>query len=98
MAQVALNWVANRAGVASVIIGATKIAQIEDNLGALDFVIPAELAQRLDAVSATERRFPYPFFHGFLQEMLHGGAEVGDKPPSYAAPVHVERARPRGAE
>ena len=31
MAQVALNWVANRPGVASVIVGATKLSQLEDN-------------------------------------------------------------------
>jgi aryl-alcohol dehydrogenase-like predicted oxidoreductase len=30
MAQVALNWVANRPGVASVIVGATKLTQLED--------------------------------------------------------------------
>jgi aryl-alcohol dehydrogenase-like predicted oxidoreductase len=89
MAQVALNWVANRPGVASVILGATKLAQLEDNLQALDFAIPPELGARLDAVSAPERRFPYTFFGPELQGMVHGGANVGDKPDAYAAPVRV---------
>ncbi|MCT7085238.1 aldo/keto reductase, partial [Salmonella enterica] len=37
MAQVALNWVATQPGIASVIIGATKLAQLDDNLSALSF-------------------------------------------------------------
>ncbi|MHC2258270.1 aryl-alcohol dehydrogenase-like predicted oxidoreductase [Sinorhizobium meliloti] len=33
MAQIALNWVMTQPGVASVILGATKLEQIKDNLG-----------------------------------------------------------------
>ncbi|WP_413039239.1 aldo/keto reductase [Roseofilum sp. Belize Diploria] len=51
MAQVALNWVVNRPMVSSVIIGATKLHQLQDNLGALDFKIPIELQQKLDEVT-----------------------------------------------
>ena len=90
MAQVALNWVANRPAVASVIIGATKLHQLEDNLGALDFEIPAELQQRLDDVSRPETRFPYTFFEPNLQGMLNGGATVGDKPKSFSQSVLVK--------
>src|ERR1700680_4549503 len=39
-AQVALNWVATQPGMTSTILGATKLAQLEDNLGALEFTIP----------------------------------------------------------
>ncbi len=90
MAQVALNWVVNRPAVASVIIGATKLHQLEDNLGALEFEIPAELQQRLDQVSRPETRFPYTFFQPSVQGMINGGATVGDKPSSYYEPVLVE--------
>lgn len=83
MAQVAVNWVANRPGVASVLVGATKVSQMKDNLGALDFEIPAELLVRLDAVSAREARFPYSFFTPDMQAMLQGGVPVGDKPAHY---------------
>lgn len=96
MAQVAINWVANRPGVASVILGATKLAQLEDNLQSLDFEIPAALRERLDAASAPERRFPYTFFGPELQGMVHGGAHVGDKPDSYASPVRVQGATGAG--
>jgi aryl-alcohol dehydrogenase-like predicted oxidoreductase len=90
MAQVALNWVANRPGVASVIVGASKAEQLQVNLGALDFDLPAELASRLDEVSKPVAPFPYYFFTNAMQGMMYGGARVGDKPPSYRAPVLVE--------
>lgn len=83
MAQVALNWVVNRPAVASVIVGATKLHQLQDNLGALEFEIPAELQERLDLVSRPETRFPYSFFESTLQGMITGGATVGNKPSSY---------------
>lgn len=83
MAQVALNWTVNRPSVASVIVGATKLHQLQDNLGALEFDIPAELQQRLDLVSRPETRFPYTFFEPTLQGMINGGATVGNKPSSY---------------
>ena len=88
MAQVAVNWVAHRPGVASVLVGASKPHQLADNLQALDFELPSELRQRLDAVSEPERPFPYSFFGQELQAMLHGGATVGDKPLGYRP--HIE--------
>ena len=76
-AQVALNWVANRPAVDSTIIGATKINQLDDNLTALDFQIPPELAERLHAVSAPEIHYPYNFFYGpGMQEMVNAGTKV----------------------
>jgi aryl-alcohol dehydrogenase-like predicted oxidoreductase len=90
MAQVALNWVANRPAVASVIIGATQLHQLQDNLGALEFEIPAELQRRLDEISRPTTPFPYTFFEPGLQGMVHGGATVGDKPASYAKAILME--------
>ncbi|NET60674.1 MAG: aldo/keto reductase [Symploca sp. SIO2E6] len=90
MAQVALNWVVNRPAVASVIIGATKLRQLQDNLRTLEFEIPAQLQQRLDEVSRPETHFPYTFFEPSLQGMINGGATVGDKPNSYHQNVLVK--------
>jgi aryl-alcohol dehydrogenase-like predicted oxidoreductase len=84
MAQVAVNWVANRPGVATVLIGATKLEQLRDNLGALDFTIPPELQARLDQASAPPAHFPYMFFTPGMQTMLTGAHPVGDKPAGYA--------------
>jgi len=95
MAQVAINWTANRPGVGSVILGATKLPQLEDNLGALDFEIPAKLRQSLDDVSAPPARFPYTFFASAsdVQGMITGGAVIGDNPAGYA-PVQLIDAKP----
>ena len=95
MAQVALNWVATQPGVASVIVGATKLAQLDDNLAALSFEIPADLRARLDAASALDAPFPYWFFGDAQQTRLHGGVSVGSKPAGYAPPLYV-RAQAQG--
>ncbi|MEM8503585.1 MAG: aldo/keto reductase [Cyanobacteria bacterium P01_D01_bin.1] len=96
MAQIAVNWVVNRPGVASVLIGATKLYQLEDNLGALDFDLPSELQQQLDNISQPETRFPHTFFEPGLQSMVHGGASVGNKPTGYSAPIFISGANPAG--
>jgi len=91
-AQVALNWVANRPGVASVIVGASKPEQLDVNLGALEFELPRELADRLDEASRPATPFPYYFFTDAMQGMMYGGATVGDKPAGYRRPVVVRGA------
>jgi len=83
MAEVAINWVANRPGVASVILGATGLDQLQQNMAALSFDIPAELKQRLDLASAPQRTFPYIFFGKEVQGSIHAGAVVGTKPQGY---------------
>ena len=75
-AQVALNWVATQTGITSTIIGATKIKQLEDNLAALSFEIPAELRKKLDEASALEPAHPYMFFGEVLQGRIRGGVKV----------------------
>jgi aryl-alcohol dehydrogenase-like predicted oxidoreductase len=89
MAQVALNWIANRPAVATVIVGATKLAQLDDNLAALDFAIPPELAARLDAAGALEALFPYTFFESGHQETISGGVTVATKPRGYHPTVEI---------
>ncbi len=77
-AQVALNWLAHKPGVTSIILGATKTAQLADNLGSLDFSIPAELYKRLDDVGAPEAVHPYNFYASWMQSRLSGGVTVRD--------------------
>lgn len=84
MAQVAINWVAHRPGVATVLIGATQLAQLEDNLKALEFAIPAELSARVDAVSAPNPGSPYTFFAPGVQARMVGAHTVANKPAGYA--------------
>jgi aryl-alcohol dehydrogenase-like predicted oxidoreductase len=98
MAQVAINWVANRPGVATVLVGSSKIEQLRDNLQALDFTIPAELRERLDGVSRPNRIFPYSFFGNTQQSAITGGATVGDKPQGYYSPVRIAGPAPKLTE
>lgn len=76
--QVALNWVATQPGVTSTIIGASKLAQLEDNLRYAEFEIPAELRKRLDEVSAIETVHPYGFYNPDFQGWISGA--TGLKP------------------
>ncbi|TJX21093.1 MAG: aldo/keto reductase, partial [Mesorhizobium sp.] len=90
MAQVALNWVATQPGIATVILGATRLSQVQDNLAALDFSIPPALRQRLEKVSGTPAPFPHSYFGPEIQVRVAGGVVTGDKPSGYALPVVVE--------
>jgi aryl-alcohol dehydrogenase-like predicted oxidoreductase len=58
VAQVALGWLLHQSHVTSVIIGARTMAQLEDNLGAVDVVLGAAELQALKAVSALPEEYP----------------------------------------
>jgi aryl-alcohol dehydrogenase-like predicted oxidoreductase len=58
-AQVAVNWVTGRPGVASVILGATSEHQLEDTLRSLEFRLPDAALERLDGASALGQSAPY---------------------------------------
>lgn len=99
-AQVALNWVITQPGVTSTIIGATKLAQLNDNLQAADIAIPAELRKRLDEVSAPEAIQPYTFFGQDIQPMVTGGTSVRKWAPaqvSGAATTNVAASKAQAA-
>jgi aryl-alcohol dehydrogenase-like predicted oxidoreductase len=58
--QVALSWVTARPGVSSTILGVRTLAQLEDNLGALDQRLGPEETARLEEVSRPETpEYPY---------------------------------------
>jgi aryl-alcohol dehydrogenase-like predicted oxidoreductase len=57
--QVALAWVrAQKRGNLIPILGARRLAQLEDNLGALTLTLSSDQLERLDAASRIERGFP----------------------------------------
>ena len=60
-AQVSLAWLLQRPLVASVIIGARSMPQLEDNLKAASLKLTAEDVARLDKVS--QPNLPYPYWH-----------------------------------
>lgn len=51
-AQVAIAWLLTRPAVSSVIAGATRIEQLQDNIGGAHLKLPAEAVARLDEISA----------------------------------------------
>ncbi|KAF9173679.1 hypothetical protein BGX21_003514 [Mortierella sp. AD011] len=58
-AQVAVNWTLQKPGITSPLIGARTMAQLEDNIGALEFKLTEEQMARLDAVS-NPKEWPFP--------------------------------------
>ena len=58
------------------IIGATKLAQLESNIGALEFAIPQEEVARLNDASRLERSHPYMFFDQPFTDMINGNVPV----------------------
>jgi aryl-alcohol dehydrogenase-like predicted oxidoreductase len=105
-AQIALNWVATQPGVTSTILGATKLAQLEDNLAALGFAIPAELRKRLDDASALDPAHPYTFYEPVFRARISGGTsqqawapvQVYPRTGAEAAPPPIAAAKAAAAE
>lgn len=58
-AQVALNWVKDRPGVTSPIIGARNLEQLEKNLGATGWSLSPEELDALEETSALPYAYPY---------------------------------------
>lgn len=60
-AQVALNWLRQQEGVAIPIVGATKPAQMAENLECLDFRLTEDQMKQLDDASRIQLGFPHDF-------------------------------------
>jgi aryl-alcohol dehydrogenase-like predicted oxidoreductase len=58
VAQIALAWLLQRAGVMSVIIGAKTIAQLDDNLAAVKVTLATDEVAALDQASALTPEYP----------------------------------------
>ncbi len=64
--QVALAWLLRKPAVASVIIGARTLEQLDDNLKAAELKLPDAAMARLDEVSALDLGYPYDFIGRIL--------------------------------
>lgn len=58
VARIALAWLLTKTHVTSVIIGAKRVDQLEDNLGSVDIAFAEEELEQLDAVSALPPGYP----------------------------------------
>lgn len=82
-AAVALAWVQNRPAVASTIIGARTLKQLEDNSAALEVNLTAEQTQRLDDLTKPRLNFPHDFVNN-AGGVGYGGTTInGDVHPAW---------------
>lgn len=75
-AQVALAWNLARAGVASTLVGASKLSQLESNIAATDIRLNPAQMQRLDDASAPVPGFTAALAQPFIRRMVFGGHDV----------------------
>ena len=87
-AGVALAWVMARPGVASTIIGARRLDQLEQNLAAADLTLSPEQISALDRVSEPTLNFPAGFLR-MTNSFMHAGATVNNE-PSQLLPLWTE--------
>jgi aryl-alcohol dehydrogenase-like predicted oxidoreductase len=63
VAQVALAWLLGKPHVTSILLGASKVSQLDDNLGSLNVVLTAPEMNELDRLTAPGATYP-----GWFQE------------------------------
>ena len=73
-AQVALSWVRQQPGLMIPILGARKLSQLEDNLGALELQLTPEQLNTLSEASKIELGFPHEFYaKDMVRGFVYGG-------------------------
>lgn len=78
-ARVALAWVMARPGVASTIVGARTVAQLQDTLDAVDLRLEPRQLQRLDDVSRPDLPFPNAFLQRVAAPIMQGGTTINGR-------------------
>jgi aryl-alcohol dehydrogenase-like predicted oxidoreductase len=85
-AQVTINWMLQKPGITSPLIGARTQAQLEDNIGALEFTLSESQMARLDKVSNPDE-WPFPNeICRSLRGFVDGGLKI--QRPSEFHPVN----------
>jgi aryl-alcohol dehydrogenase-like predicted oxidoreductase len=64
-AQIALAWLLTKRTIASVLIGANKMGQLEDNLAAVDVKLSGDEIKKLEELTSS----PLPYPHWFTQRV-----------------------------
>ena len=74
LAQVALAWLRSRPVPVIPIIGARKLAQLQDNLASFDLTLSSDQVKTLDEASRIELGFPYDLYGKELpRTFMYGG-------------------------
>jgi aryl-alcohol dehydrogenase-like predicted oxidoreductase len=93
VASVALAWVHAKPGVTSIIIGARRLSQFEDNIKSLDVDLSAEELGRLDALTAPRLGFPQSMLP-MAPGIINGGTTVNGNSAQISDFVMPEGDRP----
>lgn len=81
-AQLALAWILHRGVIP--IIGATRVAQLEQNLSAMDIQLDSDTIERLDQISAADLGHPYKMYDWDMSMSLgYGGMFEHIDNPAY---------------
>jgi aryl-alcohol dehydrogenase-like predicted oxidoreductase len=75
VASVALAWVHAQPAVTSIIIGARRLSQLDDNVGAVDVNLTAEERARLNALTEPTFGFPQSVLT-MAPELINGGTSI----------------------
>ena len=75
MAEVALAWVTGRSGVSSVLIGASRVEQLRQNLASLDIALSDDHLHSLERASGVPMISPY-FIFNLPPQAIFGGQAV----------------------
>src|SRR6266446_1339590 len=79
-AQVALAWLLSKSTVTSVLLGASKLEQLENNLSSLNTHLSPDQIKRLDDISRVEMGFPHAILaNPTIKQTIAGGIEVHRK-------------------
>jgi aryl-alcohol dehydrogenase-like predicted oxidoreductase len=76
VAQVAIAWLLTRAGVTSVLLGASKVTQLDDNLGATSIVLGADELKQLDEATALSPVYPFWFAQATADQAMSSALDV----------------------
>ncbi len=79
-AQVALAWTMLDQTITSPVMGARTLAQLEDNLGALEVVLDNDQRDRLNTISAVPSVFPHSMLKAPGTAMAFGSCKVEERP------------------
>ncbi len=60
---VSIAWLLTRPAVSSIIVGISKLSQLDDNLAGLSLTLDSEDLERLDTATALPMRYPHSFAH-----------------------------------
>jgi aryl-alcohol dehydrogenase-like predicted oxidoreductase len=75
-AQIVLAWVMAQRGVASTLIGARSVSQLNGNIAATQVMLTSDQMNRLGQISAPAEGFSASLTTSMIRQMVYGGHDV----------------------